>query len=68
MIIYVENGRGPLQALSPRSNWATGNRLGLVYVLEGRPRGNGLSKKGNWTILSTTEEESDAEKHFLWKS
>ena len=67
MIIYVESGRFPLQALSPRNNWATGNRLGLVYVLEGRPRGNGLSKKGNWTILSTAEEESDAEKHFPWK-
>lgn len=34
----VGSRRAPIQALSPGSNWATGNELGLAYMLEGMPR------------------------------
>ena len=38
-MISVESRRVPIQALSPRDNWAMGHELGLACILEGRPKG-----------------------------
>ena len=38
-MISVESRRVPIQALSPRDNWAMGHELGLACILEKRPKG-----------------------------
>ena len=38
-MVNVGSGRVPIQASSPRNNWATGNELGQAHILKGRPRG-----------------------------
>ena len=42
----VGSGRVPIQALSPRNNWAARDVLGLACILEERPKGRwGTEKK-----------------------